>query len=356
MKPKQFGKAAMLTVVLLALFIGGWEWYWRSKGYETLFDDSDALWADKRAMVYDAPDKSTVFIGSSRIKFDLDIPTWEKITGDKAVQLAMVGSSPLPALYDLGNDEKFGGKLVIDVTEPLFFSNAPPFNKTPKENIEYYKKRTPTQRFSFEVNHFLESNFVFLNREYLSTNALLGKLPLTRRPGVFVFPDFPEPFDRSYFSRQSFMADEFVKDTNLQKQMQANWAMLGEAAKRMPPASAKDLETMFTSAKDAIDKIRSRGGQVLFVRTPSSGPMGEGEKMGFPRDRFWDKLLAVTKTEGVHFADYAETAHFICPEWSHLSPADAITYTKLLIRQLEQKGWVFPHKTATANQSSTSKL
>lgn len=42
------------------------------------------------------PDKSTVFIGSSRIKFDLDIDTWEGITGDHAIQLACVGSTPIP--------------------------------------------------------------------------------------------------------------------------------------------------------------------------------------------------------------------------------------------------------------------
>jgi hypothetical protein len=106
-------KAGILTLVVVTLFLGGWEVYCRSQGFETFYDDNDALWADKRAKVYAPSDKATVFIGSSRIKFDLDIPTWEKIAGEEAIQLAIVGSSPRPVLEDLANDENFKGKLLI---------------------------------------------------------------------------------------------------------------------------------------------------------------------------------------------------------------------------------------------------
>ncbi|MBK6635955.1 MAG: hypothetical protein IPG38_18215 [Chitinophagaceae bacterium] len=99
-------------------------------------------------MVYEPADKSTVFIGSSRIKFDLDIPTWEQITGDHAIQLACVGSSPVPVLEDLANDKQFAGKLVIDVTEGLFFQKAPNV-ETPLKNLKYYKEWTPAQKGQF---------------------------------------------------------------------------------------------------------------------------------------------------------------------------------------------------------------
>ncbi len=72
-------KAAVFAVTLVLVFVVVWEWNSRQKGYETSFDDSEALWANKRAEVYQDPATSTVFIGSSRIKFDLDIPTWEKM-------------------------------------------------------------------------------------------------------------------------------------------------------------------------------------------------------------------------------------------------------------------------------------
>ncbi len=149
MNHSSFTKAAILTVVLVASSLISWEYYLRHKGVTISYDDDEGLWADKRDRVYAPADKATVLIGSSRNKYDVDIPTWEKLTGDHVVQLSCVGSSPLPTLDNLANDEKFKGKLIVDVTEILFFSTAPPNLESPEKRIEWYKKRSPAQRFSF---------------------------------------------------------------------------------------------------------------------------------------------------------------------------------------------------------------
>jgi len=100
MSPNNLSKAAILALLLIVVVIGGWEVYLRNKGVTISYDNGKELWADKRAMVYEPSDKTTVFIGSSRIKYDLDIDTWQKITGRHAVQLAIEGSSPMPILTD----------------------------------------------------------------------------------------------------------------------------------------------------------------------------------------------------------------------------------------------------------------
>src|SRR5580704_18050911 len=115
-------KSAILAVILVLIFVVSWELYLRHRGIHADYDDSPELWADKRAMVYEPSDKATVFLGSSRIKYDLDIPTWTQLTGRHAIQLASEGSSPLPTLEDLSNDSLFKGKVVVDITEVLFFS------------------------------------------------------------------------------------------------------------------------------------------------------------------------------------------------------------------------------------------
>ena len=144
MPANPLSRAAMLMVLLVVIVIGGWELYLRHTGVVLSYDNGKELWADKRARVYEP--KTTVFIGSSRIKYDLDIATWEKTTGRHAVQLAVEGTSPLPSLIDLGNDTAFKGQLVVDVTEMLFFSPADPGNgKDQRTNINYYKTRTPAQ-------------------------------------------------------------------------------------------------------------------------------------------------------------------------------------------------------------------
>jgi hypothetical protein len=347
MPAQPLAKSAILMLLIVFAAVISWELYLRNKGVTKAYDDGPPLWSDKRAMVYDPADKATVFIGSSRIKFDLDIDTWQTITGEKAIQLAVEGSSPLPALEDLAADENFKGKLIIDITEPVFFSPAAPRDEITHSSIKYFKERTPAQKASFLLNKAIESQLVFPEKENYSLNAMLDKLEIPSRKGVFMMPVFPMDFSRNTFDRQSKMSDKFLNDTTLQNKVTAIWTFFGEMGKGMPPIPEEVFTGIFNRTKVSIDKIKGRGGQVLFVRTPSSGPMGMGEKMGFPRDKFWNRLLAFTDCPGIHFTDYPSIAQFVCPEWSHLSPQDAIVFTKHFIDIIDkEKGWKFSKLTS----------
>jgi hypothetical protein len=331
MPEKSLWRAGILMLVLVVLVIGGWELYLRSSGVTISYDNGKELWADKRAMVYEPADKATVFLGSSRIKYDLDIPTYEQTTGKHAIQLAAEGSSPLPILIDLGKDRRFAGKVVIDVTEPLFFSDSGPRGDRQGDYLAYYRSRTPAQRVSFLLDHAIESQFVFLDDDFLSLNGEIDKhFPLSNRPGVFVFPLFPMEFSHCNFDRQSSMTPRFLVDTSLQVQVQQIWLLLMGMAKYAPRSKVDPVPGIIQQAAAAVDSIRARGGEVVFIRTPSSGKMWMIEQHAFPREKFWDPLLAATHSNGIYFLDHPETAHFVCPEWSHLKPADAVAYTKAL--------------------------
>jgi hypothetical protein len=340
MQTRHFVKAGLLSLFLVIAFFVSWEFYLRNKKVNVAFDDGPALWSHKRGLVYQPAYKATVFIGSSRIKYDLDIDTWRKRTGEDAVQLAMEGSSPLPALDDLAADKDFKGKLVIDVTEGLFFSSNPRNFDDPNRNIAYYKDLTPAKKFSFKLNKGVESKLVFLDRDNYSLTAFLDKLRVPNRPGVFAMPIFPMEFGRTSFDRQALMTDEFVKDTSLQRRVTNIWEFF-RSVNKTPPASGALLDSFFIAIKNNVDKIRARGGQVIFVRTPSSNPMRMGEQKAFPRSQYWDSLLTVTGCAGIHFEDYPEISNFVCPEWSHLSPADAIVFTNHFVDILAAKGWKF---------------
>src|SRR4030095_12050944 len=98
MESNSLSKSALLMFVLVLASLVAWEVHLRKMGVTRTYDDGGPLWSDKRTQVYQSPDKATVFIGASRIKFDLDIPTWKSLTGTDAVQLACVGSNPVPLL------------------------------------------------------------------------------------------------------------------------------------------------------------------------------------------------------------------------------------------------------------------
>jgi hypothetical protein len=338
MQTQLTAKSAILAVVLVFVFFISWELYLRHKGAVADYDNSPELWANWRAKAYEPADKATVFIGSSRIEYDLDIDTWQSITHTNAIQLAMVASSPRHFLTDLANDPNFKGRLVVDVTEVLFFSQRG--NSYPDQFISYYHKRTPAQQASFILDKPVEPQLAFLNEGHYAINALLGEMHVADRPMVYPFLDFPPGFDDVMFDRQVKMTPDFVVDTNQLTRLLAIWGLFKHDP--TPPMSGKALDSVMMSVKNDVAKIKARGGDVIFTRTPSTGFFLMAEQHLYPREKYFDRLLKETGCKGIFYADYPATAKLQCPEFSHLSPADAIVFTKSLINTLEtEKGWKF---------------
>jgi hypothetical protein len=349
METSEYRKAGLLALCLVLLFVAGWEIYWRNQGLEMSFNDDESRWAHTRKKIYHADNTGPVIIGSSRVKFDIDLETWKQASGHLPVQLALVGTSPRPVLTDLGNDPDFKGTVLVGVTEDLFFSFDGSFMEMQaKKRLEYYPKWSYSQRISFYLNEFLERAFIFLDDERLTINSLLKRLPIASRPGVFVFPNFPSHMGYTLPSRQTVFSKAFVADTSVQGGVRSVWDYLGMTDKSRHGVGGDTLSNIIRSVKQSVDKIRARGGNVLFMRMPSSDPVWATEQLTHPRKLYWDRLLRETQTDGIHFTDYPELSKYVCPDWSHLYPADTKTFTPDLIKIIEKKtGW-------TIQQSPTS--
>ena len=331
-------KSALLAIIITFVAVSSWEIHLRQNGIKPDYDNGAELWTNKRKMVYEPSDKSTVILGSSRGAYDIDIPTYERTTGKRAIQLCMDGSSPRTVFDDLANDPKFKGKVILDVTEMLFFNNIPFMLSTPAENLTYYKKETPAQKVSFTLDVPLEANLVFLNQSFFSLNPLLNLLHIKDRPGYRPELDFPRDFNVTDFDRQNRMTDKFLIDTSLQNRVRGIWLMVNGMLP--PPIKGKEFAANLQNIKENVTKIRKRGGDVIFIRTPSSGPVAAIEAKVFPKSEYWDKLLAVTGCKGIHYTDYPALSNFVCPEFSHLSPRDAMVYTEHLVTILKtDKNW-----------------
>lgn len=343
-------KASLLAALLTAIFVVGWELYWRGQGFPISYNDDASLWASTRKRIYRSSPARPVLIGSSRIKFDVDLDTWASLSGQRPIMLAVEGASPRPILTDLGNDPAFRGTLIVDVTEGLFFT--PPGARQERwamDRLRAYPNWSLAQQLSFHLNRGLESRLVLLDENKLTVNAFLDELPLPNRPGVFGPPRFSPYFSFNSFERQSWMSARFVADTAMQNQMKAAWRHLG-AGQPQHGVGGDTLVAMLQTARRAVAQIRRRGGHVLFVRTPSSGLYRQMETRNYPRAEYWDRLLAVTGAPGIHYADYPALAGFECPEWSHLTPRDAAAFTRALIPLVEQQtGWIIrAHPVAAA--------
>ncbi len=329
-----------MAVLLTGAFVVGWEMYCRGQGFPIAYNDDESLWASKRKLIYRSSPARPVLIGSSRVKFAVDLAVWDSLSGQRPVMLAVEGASPRPMLTDLGNDPAFRGTVVVGVTEGLFFAPTGSRQETwAMDRLRAYPKWSLAQQLSFQLNRLLESQLVLLDDEKLTVSSFLEVLPLPNRPGVFEPPHFPRKWAFTTFDRQARLTDEFVADTAMQGRMKGVWRHLG-AGNPKHGAGGDTLAAILQAAKRAVDQIRGRGGRVLFVRCPSTGLYRQMETRNFPRAEYWDQLLATTRAPGIYYADYPALAGFACPEWSHLAPRDAAAFTRALVPIIEQQtGW-----------------
>ena len=96
------------------------------------------------------------------------------------------------------------------------------------------------------------------------------------------------------------------------------------------------FEARFKDTATAVQKLRARGGKIVFVRFPVTGELKKLEDQVTPRAGPWSRIIKDTGAPGIYFEDYPELASFNCPEWSHLSAPDSVEFTKRLVPYLKK--------------------
>ena len=327
----------VLTVVAAAT---AWETYVRSIGYGPTLNSTEDLWADARRAVQP---ESVVVIGDSRGWFDVDLDEFEKGLGKRPIQLAMGGSCAYPVLADLASDEHFHGTIICSVVPRMFFAppGAPPVARAEKA-IRRYRTQQLAQRANQYLAMPLEDHLAFLKQEDLTTKALLDDLPIPDRPNAQVPPRLPSYFGTVDRERRARMIERCAQPGKLQHTIQQRWLRLFTPP---PPPNyvpkqvfmenmGKAREARFVDTIKAVEKLRARGGKIVFVRFPVSGELKALEDRLTPRADLWESLLKRTKVPGIYFEDFPELSSFSCPEWSHLSAGDSVEFSKRLVPHL----------------------
>src|SRR5438270_3571025 len=303
-----------MTVVVVLIVIAAtcaWALYCRSIGYAPTPNDNEDLWTIARRRVKPA---SVVIIGDSRAWYDLDLDELEKGLGKRPVQLAMGGSCAYPALAELANDENFHGTIICSIVPRLFV--APP-GTPPMANAEKAVRRshtqTPAQRASQYMAMPLEEHVAFLKQEELNLEELLKRLPIPNRPYAQVPPRLPPYFGTLDRERRARMIEECARPgSELQTRIQQIWLPLftppppptyiprEEFVKKMGQA----IEQRFHDVAAAVQKLRSRGGKIVFVHLPHSGGLRALEDRETPRAAVWDRVIKDTAAPGFYYEDF----------------------------------------------------
>ena len=334
------GIAVVITIVVIAATTA-WELYCRSVGYGPTLNDTEDLWTLQRRKVQP---ESLVIIGDSRGWFDLDLDELQKGLGKRPLQLAAGGTCGFPILKDLVDDESFHGTIICSIVPRMFFAPPGTFPYQRGEKVvRRFHNQTPAQRVSQHLAMPLEEHVAFLKQEELDLGELLKRLPIPNRPGALVPPKLPPYFATNDRERRARMIEECANPgSELARRIQQIWIPLFTPP---PPPTyipqdvfmaeiGKAIGQRFQDINVAVNKLRARGGKIVFVRLPVTGELKAIEDRITPRGQIWEPLLQQTKAPGIYFEDFPELKNFNCPEWSHLSAGDSVEFSKRLVPHL----------------------
>jgi hypothetical protein len=291
----------VIVVLIVFAAAAAWEMYVRSVGYAPTLNDTEDLWVQARRRVQP---ESVVIVGESRPLFDLDLDELEKGLGKRPVQIALAGSSAYPVLADLANEQRFHGTVICSIVPGMYFAPGGPLLETSEKALRRYRDQTLAQRASHHLGMLLQEHVAFIKQEDLTLDVLLKRLPIPNRPEAQVPPTLPPYFQWVDRERRMRMTEQCAQPGELQSRIQQLWLPLF-----MPPppptyvpkeafiAKMREaVEARFRDTAEAVDKLRARGGKIVFVRFPYTGELKALEDRLNPRARDWERLVPHLRT------------------------------------------------------------
>jgi hypothetical protein len=153
-----------------------------------------------------------------------------------------------------------------------------------------------------------------------------------------ILPAYFATIDRD---RRTRMVEACAQPGRLQERIKNGWIPLFSPPK-FPDFMPKEVlagmaaasEARFGETVAAVNKIRARGGKVVFIRFPHSGELKKFEDAGIPRAAVWERLMKETGAPNIYYSDFPELI-YECPEWSHLSGPQSVEFTQRLVPHLK---------------------
>jgi hypothetical protein len=308
------------------LMTAAWEWNARTNiGLRAGdIDDSPQAWAEARRAASSA---EVAIVGDSRILFDTDLDRFEKMTGVRPVQAAIVGTNGRALLENFANDAKFKGLLIVGMADTSYFRPqgvgiGGPYLKS------FNKNDKPSQLTGLWLDRWLQNYLAFMDSDY-RLSRWAPRFDNGWRKGTDSPYDDVWKISETFPGRQYFMWDRIETDPYLQGHARYAW----HGFKR-PPLPRAVADKVIERSAEAVRRIRARGGDVIFVRPPSAPALRVYEEKSLPRSVGWDRLLVGANAKGIHADDLPQAQKLVLPELSHLSRKCAAVFTDAYVRRL----------------------
>jgi hypothetical protein len=325
---RQWAKMGSVAFLTVALLLSLWEWQARTQiGLRAGdIDDSPQAWAEQRRLADFAP---VTIVGDSRILFDTDLDRFEKLTGIRPIQTAIVGTNARALLATYANDPGFHGLLIVGLADLSYF--RPEGVGLGQSYLKGFDKNNkPSQLSGLWIDRLLQRYVAFLDSDY-RLSKLAIRFDHGLRGGAYGPYDDVWKISETYDRRQYAMWDRIETDPYLRGHARHAWNVF--KGPPLPPAIANKV---IANSAEAVRRIRARGGDVIFIRPPSAPELRSIEEGRLPRKMGWDELIAGTRTRAIHADDLPQAQKLNIPEWSHLSRKCATVFTDAYVRRLVQ--------------------
>jgi len=314
---------ASLLLVLLA--VAGWESLVRAGALPPAgVIDSPELWARHRERASTLGDDAIVLVGASRMQMGIDQAVLAERTGKVPVQLSITSSPFMPVLEHLAADESVTGTVVVSF-HPANFLMDPAESPASRWLEEYDRTHGGAASVFYQpVENRLRSGLW----------RALESLGEGRRPQQVLLGSGTADYIETLPDRTQ-RADYSKIDAGLAYQRRLDvWLARGDVALD----EVADLDERIDRLAAAVDRLRSRGARVAFVRFPSSRRIKEIDDIRHPRDAIWDRVAGRVDATFIHAHDYPTLSGFNLPDGVHIDTADQATFTAALADILVDSG------------------
>jgi hypothetical protein len=135
------------------------------------------------------------------------------------------------------------------------------------------------------------------------------------------------------------MAIDFASIQDLERHNLSELKGYRRRYRRAKHPSPEDLDDEIDELNTWISHINARGGQVVFVRMPSSGNRLALEEEYHPKTRYWNRFSARSIGTCIEAPEiWNADGDWVCPDESHLDQETATRFTNALVDELIERG------------------
>lgn len=316
---------SIFIIVLVAslILIGCWEYIARQMqhlpgSYE---NGMDVMWADERRKLDQSHDIRVVLVGSSRMLWNADLDILEQHMHTRPIQLSLPGTSPAIFIKDVIENTDFNGLLLVGYTPGLFNWFAKGF--AGEGALDAYEYQSP-DRWLGKNLHWLVSDYIgYLDESFSLPELMDHYIELPERKGSKVLQDQGWKLGDTYADRQTDMWPPVEQEGSFDnEQILRFWSAFGIELEK--PMSDEDKQKMVDASvgyfSGLIETLRARGGDIMFIRMPSSGDYLKEDILNNHDNDIFKPTMVGLDVPAINSMDYPELSTDLeIPEWSHLS-------------------------------------